>query len=164
MTRHFNMTSNKSIKHYSLSSPQRDIWFDQILHLNVSLYNWQDKYREVPEPLLVRHYAAQFKGKTVPSERSTLRLKRYFYNQLIDFAKENKDSTFHVILGTLYCYFVRTCDREDFFIGLPTLNRSRAAFKQTMGLFVGVSPAKFCFGLDLNFIFWFPRAGAHRYT
>jgi len=123
---------------------------------------WQEKYCEVPEPLLVRHYAAQFQGQTVPSQRSTLRLRRHFYNQLIDFAKENNISTFHVILGVLYCYFVRTYDREDLVIGLPTLNRSSAAFKQTMGLFVGVSPAKFCFGLDLKFIeliFWFPRAG-----
>jgi len=113
---------------------------------------WQEKYREVPEPLLVPHHAAQFQGKTVPSQRSILRLKRPFYNQLIDFAKENNVSTFHVILGVLYCYFVRTCDREDLVIGLPTLNRSRAAFKQTVGLFVGVGPAKFHFGLDLNFI------------
>jgi amino acid adenylation domain-containing protein len=113
---------------------------------------WQAKYREVPEPLLVRHYAAQFQGKTIPSQRSILRLQRPFYNQLIDFAKENNVSTFHVILGTLYSYFVRTCDREDLVIGLPTLNRSSAAFKQTVGLFVGVSPAKFHFGLDLNFI------------
>jgi len=29
----------KTIKHYPLSSPQRDIWFDQILHPNVPLYN-----------------------------------------------------------------------------------------------------------------------------
>jgi len=113
---------------------------------------WQAKYRKVPEPLLVRHYAAQFQGKTIPSQRSTLRLQRPFYNQLIYFAKENNVSTFHVILGALYCYFVRMYDQEDLVIGLPTLNRSSAAFKQTVGLFVGVSPAKFSFGLDLNFI------------
>jgi putative pyridoxal-dependent aspartate 1-decarboxylase len=113
---------------------------------------WQEKYREVPEPLLVPHHAAQFQGKTVPSQRATLRLQRPFYNQLIDFAKENNVSTFHVILGVLYCYFVRTCDREDFVIGLPTLNRSSAAFKQTAGMFVGVSPAWFRFGTDLNFV------------
>ncbi len=33
------MTSNKSIKHYPLSSPQQDIWFDQILHSDIPLYN-----------------------------------------------------------------------------------------------------------------------------
>ncbi|RKZ79066.1 MAG: non-ribosomal peptide synthetase, partial [Candidatus Parabeggiatoa sp. nov. 1] len=113
---------------------------------------WQEKYREVPEPLIVRSSATQFQGKTVPSQRSTLCLQRPFYNQIIDFAKENKASTFHVILGALYCYFVRTCHREDFAIGLPTLNRSTAAFKQTVGLFVGVSPAWFRFGTELNFV------------
>ncbi|EDN66323.1 non-ribosomal peptide synthetase [Beggiatoa sp. PS] len=33
------MSSNKTIKHYPLSSPQQDIWFDQILHPDVPLYN-----------------------------------------------------------------------------------------------------------------------------
>jgi len=113
---------------------------------------WQEKYREVLEPLLVRRYASQFKGQTIPSQRATLRLQRSFYNQLIDFAKENKVSTFHVILGALYCYFVRTCHREDLIIGLPTLNRNNATFKKTAGLFINVSPAWFRFGTDLSFI------------
>jgi amino acid adenylation domain-containing protein len=111
---------------------------------------WQEKYREVPEPLLVRRYTAH--SKTIPSQRSTLRLQRAFYNQLIEFAVKNKVSTFHVILGALYCYFVRTCAREDLVIGLPTLNRNGAAFKQTVGLFVGVSPAWFRFGTELGFV------------
>ncbi|RKZ84634.1 MAG: hypothetical protein DRR19_17435 [Candidatus Parabeggiatoa sp. nov. 1] len=113
---------------------------------------WQEKYSEVPEPLIVRSSAAQFQGKTIPSQRTALRLKRPFYNQLIEFAKENNVSIFQVILGALYCYIVRTCHREDLVIGLPTLNRNNAAFKQTVGLFVGVSPAWFRFGTDLNFI------------
>jgi hypothetical protein len=33
------MTSNKIIKHYPLSSPQRNIWFYQILHPDIPLYN-----------------------------------------------------------------------------------------------------------------------------
>ncbi|RKZ60715.1 MAG: hypothetical protein DRR16_04190 [Candidatus Parabeggiatoa sp. nov. 3] len=113
---------------------------------------WQEKYREVPEPLMVRRYAAQFQGKTIPSQRATLRLKRPFYNQLIDFASKNKVSTFHVILGALYCYFVRTCHREDLSIGLFTLNRNSAAFKKTSGMFTKASPAWFRFGTDLNFV------------
>jgi hypothetical protein len=113
---------------------------------------WQDKFCEVPSPLLVRRYASQFKAQTIPSQRATLRLKRPFYNQLIDFSKENKVSTFHVILGALYCYFVRTCHREDFAIGLPMLNRNSASFKQTVGMFTGVSPAWFRFETDLSFV------------
>jgi hypothetical protein len=113
---------------------------------------WQEKYREVPEPLMVRKSAAQFQDQTIPSQRATLRLKRPFYNQLIDFAKENKVSTFHVILGALYCYFVRTSHREDLIIGLFTLNRNSAAFKKTVGMFTKASPAWFRFGTDLNFV------------
>jgi len=35
----YNMTSNKTLKHYSFSSLQPDIWFDQILYPDVPLYN-----------------------------------------------------------------------------------------------------------------------------
>jgi len=36
-------------------------------------------------------------------------------------------------------------------VGLPVLNRPSAAFKNTVGLFVGVSAARFAFGTDLSF-------------
>ncbi len=113
---------------------------------------WQEKYNEVPEPLMMRRYAARFHDQIIPSQRSTLCLKRSFYNQLIDFAKKNKVSTFHAILGALYCYFVRTCHREELNIGLFTLNRNSAAFKKTSGMFTSASPARFRFGTDLNFV------------
>ncbi len=113
---------------------------------------WQKKYSDVPQPLLARRYADRFDGKIVPSQRSTLRLKRSFYNRLNDFASRHQVSTFHVILGVLYCYFVRVGHRDDFAIGLPILNRNHAAFKQTAGSFMGMSPAWFRFGRDLSFI------------
>jgi amino acid adenylation domain-containing protein len=111
---------------------------------------WQDKYQQVPEPLFMRRSATH--SQIITSQSSILRLKRSFYNQLNDFALKNKASTFHVILGALYCYFVRTFHREDFVIGLPTLNRNNAAFKQTVGLFAGTSPALFRFGTDLSVV------------
>ncbi|MEK8018016.1 MAG: amino acid adenylation domain-containing protein, partial [Candidatus Parabeggiatoa sp.] len=113
---------------------------------------WQDKYRELPEPLMVRRYAAKFAGQTIPSQRSTLCLQRFFYNQLIDFVSKNKVPMFHVILGALYCYFLRTCHREVLVIGLLTLNRNTAAFKKTVGMFTSISPAWFRFGTDLSFV------------
>ena len=95
-------------------------------------YYWLKKYHH----LLLRRYAAQFEGQTIPSQRATLCLKRIFYNQLNELAEENQVSTFHVILGALYCYFVRTCHREDLNIGLFTLNRNSAAFKKMVGMVV----------------------------
>jgi amino acid adenylation domain-containing protein len=112
---------------------------------------WQEKYRDLPEPLIPHRYATQFKG-IVPSHRQTLTLKWTFYQQLIAFAKDHNVSTFHLILGVLYCYFTRTHDRQEFVIGLPVLNRNKAAFKQTVGLFTSVLPARFPFGTSLNFI------------
>ncbi len=113
---------------------------------------WQEKYQSVPEPLIPRRYAAQFQAQTIPSRLSMLHLQRRRYDQLNTFAQDNKVSTFHVILGALYCYFVRTAARDDFVIGLPTLNRRTAAFKQTIGLFASVNPAWFRFGTDLSFV------------
>jgi len=113
---------------------------------------WQEKYTDLPQPLLARRYADRFDGQTIPAQRSTLRLERSLYNRLDDFASRHKVSTFHVILGALYCYFVRTGHRDDFAIGLPILNRNNAAFKQTAGSFMGMSPAWFHLGRDLSFI------------
>ncbi|MEN8220081.1 MAG: amino acid adenylation domain-containing protein, partial [Pseudomonadota bacterium] len=113
---------------------------------------WLNKYSEIPEPLLTRHYAAQFGDKIIPSQLSFLHLKRPFYNQLIEFAKENKASTFHLFLGILYCYFSKTTGQKDIVIGLPILNRGTAAFKQTLGLFTNIIPARFNFGQDLSFV------------
>jgi amino acid adenylation domain-containing protein/non-ribosomal peptide synthase protein (TIGR01720 family) len=113
--------------------------------------HWQQKYRELPEPLIPYRYANQFTG-IAPSHRQILTIKWDFYAQLMTFAKDNKVSTFHAILAVLYCYFIRTTGNEDFVIGLPVLNRSSAAFKQTIGLFTGVTPARFNFGTELNLI------------
>jgi len=113
---------------------------------------WREKYREVPEPLIQCRYTSQFQEHTIPSRRAVLHLERTFYNQFVAFAKEHKKSTFHIILGVLYCYFIRTTGQTDFVVGLPTLNRSTATFKKTVGLFTSVIPAKFCFDTHLSFI------------
>ncbi len=143
--------SNDEPKHYSYQDfVQKDqAYLDSKKFAKAKRY-WIDKYHKVPEPLMVHRYAAH--SETMKSQRSVLHLKLPFYNQLIDFSEENNVSTFHVILGALYCYFVRTCDREDLVIGLPTQNLSTAPFKQTVGLLTNVIPAWFRFGTDLNFI------------
>lgn len=139
--------------HYSYQDflPKDQAYFESEKFTQDKRY-WLDKFQNVPEPLIPRRYIAQFHGKTIPSRRTVLHLERTFYNQLIAFAKKHEQSTFHVLLGALYCYFIRTTGQKDFVIGLPTLNRNTASFKQTIGLFTSVSPAWFGFGTDLNFI------------
>jgi amino acid adenylation domain-containing protein len=112
---------------------------------------WLDKYPVAPEPLLTPRYRSQYTGNFIGSSYEVLYLPRDFYNRLQQLAKRHGASLFHVLLGTLYVYFTRIAGRDDFAIGLPVLNRANAQFKQTAGLFTGISPTLFDFGRELTF-------------
>ena len=112
---------------------------------------WLAKYPTAPEPLLTPRYRARFPGRLAASGCEALYLPRAFYQQLGELAKRHQASTFHVLLGALYVYFTRTSGRGEFAVGLPVLNRANASFKQTAGLFTGVSPTLFDFGQALSF-------------
>jgi putative pyridoxal-dependent aspartate 1-decarboxylase len=110
---------------------------------------WLKKYQTLPEPLFAPRYLS---GREVaPSECRVLSLARPFYNKLIALSKNCNATTFHLILGALYVYLTRTGQPEELTVGLPVLNRPSATFKNTVGLFVGVSAARFVFGTDLSF-------------
>ncbi|MDM8558174.1 amino acid adenylation domain-containing protein [Candidatus Parabeggiatoa sp. HSG14] len=110
---------------------------------------WLDKFQNLPEPFSFSKHAST-QDKVISSHRAVLTLARFFYNQLIAFAKQYNISAFHVILGVLYCYFVRTEQRDDFVIGLSTVNRNTLDSEQ--GLFTKIRPAWFRLGTDLNFV------------
>ncbi|WP_191488784.1 amino acid adenylation domain-containing protein [Pseudomonas sp. FEN] len=113
---------------------------------------WLDKYRTLPEPLLAPRYESRFGQRLAPSQNHAWRLPRALYNRLGELAKASSQATvFHVMLGALYSYFTRVSQRDELVIGLPILNRANAAHKATLGLFVGMSPARFSLGTDLGF-------------
>jgi non-ribosomal peptide synthetase component F len=112
---------------------------------------WRQKYQTRPEQVIPHRYANQF-NKTISSQRQILIIKRDLYHSLTAFAPENQATTYHLILGVLYCYFIRTSHAKELTIGLSVLNRKTAAFKRTVGLFTSIIPARFRFGTDLNFI------------
>ncbi|MBQ4803356.1 amino acid adenylation domain-containing protein [Aquimarina sp. MMG015] len=97
---------------------------------------WKNKFQNLPERLFEKLDDTIDINK---SSRKELIIKRSIYNQLLDIAKENKCSTFQVILALLYLYFGKKHQNRDFAIGLPVLNRSKSVFKKTVGLFMGVS-------------------------
>ncbi|WP_444626244.1 amino acid adenylation domain-containing protein [Flavobacterium columnare] len=98
---------------------------------------WIDKFSTLPESLFEKIDPVI---KTNISSREKLVLKRNTYNQLINLASKTKSSSFHIILSLLYTYFGKRYQKELISIGLPVLNRSSAAFKKTVGLFMGVNP------------------------
>lgn len=109
---------------------------------------WMDRFKVLPENLLPKIDDSVQVNK---SNRKELIVKRTFYNQLNELATELKCSTFHLILSILYTYFGRKYENSDFAIGLPVLNRSKAKYKKTVGLFMGISLLRI--QLDFNTTF-----------
>ncbi|MBK5418659.1 hypothetical protein JFV26_33080 [Pseudomonas sp. TH31] len=112
---------------------------------------WLDKYQEVPEPLFVARYRDQYPKQLAPSRHALWRFAHSLNERVDALARRHQSSRFPVLLAALYVYFIRTSQRDELVIGLPILNRSNAAFKQTLGLFTQVSAVRLQFGVDLSF-------------
>ncbi len=100
---------------------------------------WLRRFKTIPENLFDKKEEAV---DLIRNKRKVLLLKREKYNQLNQLSKKYGASTFHVILATLYLYFGRKHQNDDFAIGLPVLNRGKRSYKNTVGLFMGVSPLR----------------------
>nr|UXB94706.1 non ribosomal peptide synthetase [Pseudomonas syringae] len=114
---------------------------------------WLDKYRDIPEPLLVpRPRPAQIQNEA-PSRSGHLSygLARDLEQQIDDLALGLNASSFHVLLAVLYVYFTRAYQRDELVIGLPILNRPNASYKKTLGLFTQLSSVRLKFSADLPF-------------
>lgn len=109
---------------------------------------WSQKFKQLPENLLEKRDDSVQINK---SSRKELFIKRGVYNQLNELATSYKCSTFTLILGILYTYFGRKHENNDFAIGLPVLNRSKSAYKKTVGLFMGISPLRMSLDFEATF-------------
>ncbi|AZC38062.1 non-ribosomal peptide synthetase [Pseudomonas chlororaphis] len=117
---------------------------------------WQDKYRTLPEPLLMPRYRERFAREAAaagdtPSNNLLQPFPTHLHERMKQWAKTCQASAFHVLLAALYVYFTRTLQRDEWVVGLPILNRSNARFKNTLGLFTQVSAVRFSFSQDLPF-------------
>ena len=98
---------------------------------------WIEQFTTVPDPLFKPQVTS---AQTNTSDSATCYLPRKLYQQLEKFSQQHQASVFHVLLGALTVYLMRTQQQSAMVIGLPTLNRSGNALKQTAGLFTGISP------------------------
>ena len=108
---------------------------------------WNQKYESMPEILFEKINKSTHSCK---SERKEVIIKRELYNDLNSLAAKFSCSTFNLILALFYIYFGRKYQNNDFAIGLPVLNRSKAKYKKTVGLFMGVSPLRINFSFNEN--------------
>ncbi len=100
---------------------------------------WLDKYRDLPEPLLVSRYHNRRSTDPAPSHSCVLAFPAALHTRMNQFAERCGASAFHVLLAALHVYFTRTAQRDDWVVGLPLLNRTGARFKATLGHFAQVS-------------------------
>ncbi|MEL4170466.1 condensation domain-containing protein, partial [Pseudomonas sp. ZS001] len=112
---------------------------------------WLDKYQDVPDPLFTARYRDRFTETVVPSAHAMTPFPHTLNERVDTLALVHKVSRFPVLLAALYVYFVRTTQRDELVVGLPILNRSNPAFKQTVGLFTQVSAMRLQFADDLPF-------------
>ena len=113
---------------------------------------WQQKLSPLPEQLLSPRAGYSNRTDVVPGAVYTSFLPRYKYVQLVTLAQSYSVSIFHLLLGLLYVYFTRVLDKGECVIGIPVLNRTGKSFKQTIGLFASVIPARLSFGHEVSFI------------
>jgi surfactin family lipopeptide synthetase A len=143
------LENNEVVSNYPFS--YQDFVTEDEVYQTSDLYNadkeyWKQKFSNLPDNILLKK--GEYNAK---SARKELIIERDFYNKLAIIAREQGGSTFHLILATLYTYFSRISQNTNFAIGLPVLNRNTAAFKKTVGLFMGVSPLLFPFSLKDTF-------------
>ncbi len=112
---------------------------------------WLRKYASAPKPLFMPRYYLTSNDDFIGSQLTRFTMPRALYQQLHQLGKQHKTTFFRVLLANFYTYFARTQQRDDFTIGVPTLNRSQADFKKTAGLFTLINPAWFQFGQTLSF-------------
>lgn len=108
---------------------------------------WIERFRYLPENLFERVTSSECNKSVL----RTVIIDRNLYNKLISLSKEFNVTTFHILLGVFFTYFGRKYKNEDFAIALPVLNRSKAKYKKTVGMFMGVNLLRMKFDFDDSF-------------
>jgi len=145
------------IENESITYSYTDFIADNQKYLHSQVFSndkefWKEKYTTIPEPLFNRNTGNDIStDRSVVSDRVTCSIKRSSYNRMIAFSEANGCTVFHFILGVLFTYFSRVCNKEEVVIGVPTLNRGKAKYKQTLGLFANVVPLRINPGKDMDF-------------
>lgn len=101
---------------------------------------WQKNLAKLPTPLILPRYPIKNKQTLPQANIHRFHLNRSFYNQLNQFSKAHNSTIYHLLICTLSLYFSRITQSDHIVIGTPSLNRSGAKFKETLGMFISLSP------------------------
>ncbi|HVI48024.1 MAG TPA: amino acid adenylation domain-containing protein, partial [Chitinophaga sp.] len=112
---------------------------------------WKDRFADAPQPLSAGIRDGKKEELVLSSIRKTMVIDKTFYESIRQLAAANNATTFHVFLGLCYTYFSRACQVSDLVIGVPVMNRYNEAFRQTLGIFVGILPFRMNYAETLTF-------------
>lgn len=129
-----------SLQYYQSDAYQADVAY------------WQSRFSTLPGSLIPVKNGSATAAPALESARCSIALDRAVYDQLTTLSGAAGATTFHSILGVLYAYFARVYNNDDLAIGLPVLNRGGAAFKKTVGVFMGVMPFRVTVDYDIPFL------------
>ncbi|MDB5367071.1 MAG: dltA, partial [Rhodospirillales bacterium] len=109
--------------------------------------HFASRFAAVPPPLLARREAG-LGARGAPTRTVSLPIDRALRDGLQRAATAADATLPQLFLAALYVFFGRHAAIDDLVIGVPTLNRSTARFKSTIGLFAGVSPIRIAGGFE----------------
>lgn len=103
---------------------------------------WQQALPDLPEGVFERRYNNVVSTAVASAHIETCDIKRGLITSLKEMVSEHKATLFHCFMAMLAIYIAKSQNREEFIIGIPSLNRGGNKFKKSLGMFVGVIPIK----------------------
>lgn len=101
---------------------------------------WATAMPKVPQTLISRRYPISSNNLLPKAHLHRFKIERNFYNEIIEFSSQNKSTSYQTILLVFAVYFSRVFQREEIIIGVPSLNRGGAQYKDVLGMFIRLSP------------------------
>ncbi|SKA48487.1 amino acid adenylation domain-containing protein [Chitinophaga eiseniae] len=127
-----------NVPHAYQAFAREDEAYQRQMAYQEDLAYWRGRFSTLPAAVFHRLPAAA----TSAHGRQAFDIPGEKYQALKALSQKLECSIFHVMLAVLYTYIHRRYQQQDISFGLPVLNRSNAAFKKTIGLFMGISPLR----------------------
>ncbi len=118
---------------------QDQAYLDSDHYKNDAAY-WKKNIPEPPLPLITKKYPLASDTLLPQSIIHRFKIQRSLYNRIDQFSKSHSSTTYHTFLAGLGIYFSCYYQKNSIAIGVPSLNRNGARFKDVCGMFVNVSP------------------------
>lgn len=103
---------------------------------------WQEALPVLPEGVFERRYNDINACQVARANIETCDIPRTLIDALKALAAEHKATLFHCFMALLAIYIAKSQGRNDFVIGIPSLNRGGNKYKKSLGMFVGVIPIR----------------------